>query len=262
MTAIYLAVAAVLLVLFMERQARIDHPMLPLHILRDRGRAGTYATIFTAGFGMFSTFYFLTLYMQHVLDYGAVKTGLAYLPFSAGIGMMAPVASKLVAKLPPRLVAGPGLMVAAAGMLWLSRITPHSSYVGTLMPAMFVTAAGLGCSFVPLTLSAMRGVGEADSGSASGLLNTAQQIGGAFGVAGLALLAATFADTHLKRAGAVYFDAVDQGDTALVVQAQEAMTYGFTRALVAGALVFVVGALIMLLVVAAGSRQPAPRSRA
>ncbi|NUR04734.1 MAG: MFS transporter [Streptomyces sp.] len=259
-TAVYIAVAAVLLVLFMERQARTARPMLPLHHLKDRSRAGMYVTLFLTGFGMFSTFYFLTLYMQHVLDYGAVKTGLAYLPFSVGIGMMAPIASKLVVKLQPRLVAGTGLVAAASGMLWLSRLTPHSSYVGTLMPAMFVTAAGLGCSFVPLTLGAVSGVDEADSGSASGLLNTAQQIGGALGVASLAMLAATVADTRLPRAGLVYLDAVDRGDTALVVRAQDAMTYGFTRAFIGGSGVFLAGALIMAFVVTAGKQATPPRA--
>ncbi|MGV9787544.1 MFS transporter [Streptomyces sp. NPDC003435] len=261
-TAICFAVAAVLLVVFMERQARIEHPMLPLHILKDRSRAGTYASLFLTGLGMFSTFYFLTLYMQNVLDYGAVKTGLAYLPFSVGIGVMAPVASKLVAKLPPRFVAGPGLLVAASGLVWLSRLTPHSSYPSTLMPAMFITAAGLGLAFVPLTLGAVRGVEEADSGSASALLNTAQQIGGALGIASLAMLAHTIADTRLPKAGKVYSDAVDRGDTALVVKAQAAMTYGFTHALLAGALVFVAGALIMALVVTAGKQETVPRSGA
>ncbi|MEU1709178.1 MFS transporter [Streptomyces sp. NPDC005706] len=254
-TSVYIAVATVLLVVFMERQARIAHPMLPLHILKDRNRAGTYATLFLTGFGMFSTFYFLTFYMQHVLDYGAVRTGLAYLPFSVGIGMTAPIASKLVVRLPPRLVAAPGLAVAAAGMLWLSRLTPHSSYPSTLLPAMFVTAAGLGCSFVPLTLGAVSGVDESDSGSASGLLNTAQQIGGALGIAGLAMLAATVADTRLPRAGLVYLDAVDRGDTALVARAQDAMTYGYTRALAGGAGVFLTGALIMAFVVTSGKRE-------
>ncbi|MFE5401239.1 MFS transporter [Streptomyces sp. NPDC056580] len=261
-TAVYIAAAAVLLVVFMERQTRSAHPMLPLRVLRDRSRAGTYATLFLTGFGMFSTFYFLTFYMQHVLDYGAVRTGLAYLPFSAGIGIMAPVASKLVVRLPPRLVAAPGLAVAAAGMLWLSRLTPHSSYTGTLLPAMFLTAAGLGCCFVPLTLGAVSGVDESDSGSASGLLNTAQQLGGAFGVASLAMLAATVADTRLPRAGLVYLDAVDDGDTALVRRAQEAMTYGYTRALACGAGVFLTGALIMAFVVTAGKPdKPSDRTR-
>ncbi|OIJ94126.1 MFS transporter [Streptomyces colonosanans] len=256
-TATYLAVAAVLLVLFLERQARIAHPMLPLHILKDRSRVGTYAALFLTGLGMFSTFYFLTLYMQHVLDYGAVKTGLAYLPFSAGIGMMAPIASKLVVKLPPWMVAGPGLVAAATGMLWLSRLTPHSAYVGTLMPAMFVTAAGLGLTFVPLTLGAVRGVDEADSGSASGLLNTAQQAGGAVGVAALAMVAYLQANTRLPNANAEYFDGLDRDDAALVARAQEAMTYGFTRAFIGGALVFVVAALIMAFVVT-GGKQDAP----
>ncbi|MFE3824916.1 MFS transporter [Streptomyces sp. NPDC059092] len=251
------AVAAVLLTLFLVRQSRIDHPMLPLRIFKDRNRAGTYVTLFLVGLGMFATFYFLTLYMQHVLGYGAVRTGLAYLPFSVGIGMMAAIGSRLVVRLPPRLVAAPGLVVAATGMFWLSRLTPHSSYPGALMPAMFVTAAGLGCSFVPLTLGAVRGVEEEDSGSASGMLNTAQQIGGALGLATLATLSASFAGSRLPHADEAYFSGLRTHDGALVIRAQEAMTYGYTRAFIVGALVFAAAALIMAVVVDAGKQEAA-----
>ncbi|MFB6519842.1 MFS transporter [Streptomyces sp. NPDC056401] len=250
------AVAAVLLVLFLLRQSRIEHPMLPLRVLKDRNRAGTYAALFLAGLGMFSTFYFLTLFMQHVLGYGAVRTGLAYLPFSAGIGMTAAIGSKLVLRLAPRLVAAPGLVVAAAGLLWLGTLTPQSSYAGVLMPAMFVTGAGLGCAFVPLTLGAVRGVAENDSGSASGLLNTAQQIGGALGVAGLAALSTAFAGDRLPRADEAYFSGLRTYDAELVARAQEAMTYGYTRAFTGGALVFATAALIVAVVNDAGRPGP------
>ncbi|MFD5143118.1 MFS transporter [Streptomyces sp. NPDC058401] len=250
------ATAAVLLVLFLLRQSRIAHPMLPLRVLKDRNRAGTYAALFLAGLGMFSTFYFLTLFMQHVLGYGAVRTGLAYLPFSAGIGMTAAIGSKLVLRLAPRLVAAPGLVIAAAGMLWLGTLTPHASYAGVLMPAMFVTGAGLGCAFVPLTLGAVRGVAEYDSGSASGLLNTAQQIGGALGVAGLAALSTAFAGDRLPGADAAYFSGLRTHDTELVARAQEAMTYGYTRAFTGGALVFATAALIVAVVNDAGRPEP------
>ncbi|NEA55125.1 MFS transporter [Streptomyces sp. SID13666] len=261
MTLACFGTAAVLLVLFLLRQSRIEHPMLPLRVLKDRSRAGTYAVLFLVGLGMFATFYFLTLYMQHVLEYGAVRTGLAYLPFSAGIGMMAAIGSKLVVKLPPRLVAGPGLVVAAAGMLWLSRLTPHSSYPGTLMPAMFVTAAGLGCSFVPLTLGAVRGVDENDVGSASGLLNTAQQIGGALGLATLTVLSTSFADNHLPRADEAYFAGLRTHDANLVVQAQEAMAYGYSRAFLGGALVFATAAFIVAVVINTGGQETSSSPR-
>lgn len=250
------ATAAVLLTLFLLRQARIEHPMLPLRVLKDRNRAGTYTALFLVGLGMFATFYFLTLYMQHVLEYGAVKTGLAYLPFSVGIGMMAAISSKLVVKLPPRLVAAPGLAVAAAGMLWLSRLTPHSSYPGALMPAMFVTAAGLGCAFVPLTVGAVRGVDENDSGSASGLLNTAQQTGGALGLATLTMLSTSVADTRLPHADESYFGGLRMHDATLVIQAQEAMTHGYTRAFIGAALIFATAALIVALVINADKQGP------
>ncbi|WP_406384940.1 MFS transporter [Streptomyces sp. NBC_01618] len=250
------ATAAVLLTLFLLRQSRIEHPMLPLRVLQDRNRAGTYAALLLVGLGMFATFYFLTLYMQHVLEYSALRTGLAYLPFSAGIGLMAGIGSKLVVELPPRLLAAPGLVVAMAGMLWLSTLTPHSPYAGALMPAMFVTAVGLGCAFVPLTLGAVRGVDTSDSGSASGLLNTAQQTGGALGLAILATLSTSVADNRLPHADETYFAGLRMHDAALVIRAQEAMTHGYSRAFIGAALAFATAALIVAVVIDAGKQDP------
>ncbi|MFE6161280.1 MFS transporter [Streptomyces sp. NPDC056486] len=256
------AAAAALLGLFLLRQARGEHPMLPLHVLKERNRAGTYTVLLLVGVGMFSTFYFLTLYMQHVLGYSAVRTGLAYLPFSAGIGLMAGIGSKLVVKLAPRLLITPGLAAAAGGMFWMSTLSPHSSYVGVLMPAMFLTAAGLGCAFVPLTLGAVKGVDDKDSGSASGLFNAAQQTGGALGLASLATLAGASSDNRLPHADDAYFVGLRTHDAELVTHAQDALTHGYTSAFVASALVFLAAALIAA--VFAGSQDPrreAPLSR-
>ncbi|WP_149552795.1 MFS transporter [Streptomyces marokkonensis] len=261
-TGMCLAVAAVLLTAFVLRQARGAHPMLPLRVLRERNRAGTYTVLLLVGVGMFSTFYFLTLYMQHVLGYGAVRTGLAYLPFSAGIGIMAAAGSRLVTRLAPRALVAPGLAVAAAGMLWMSTLTPQSVYTTTLMPAMFLTALGLGSAFVPLTLGAVRGVAPDDAGSASGLLNTAQQSGGALGLATLATLAAAASDDRLPFADRAYFDALATGDPASLADAREALTHGYTTAFTAAAAVFGAALLVTLAVInakAPASARPGPR---
>ncbi|MEV5728730.1 MFS transporter [Streptomyces pharetrae] len=255
LTVTALGTAAVLLTVFPLTQARARSPLLPLGVLRDRSRAGTCLTLFLVGTGMFATFYFLTLYMQHVLGYGPIRTGLAYLPFSIGIGIMAAVGSRLVVRHPPRELAVPGLAVAAAGMIWLSRLTPHSSYWGTLMPGMLVTALGLGATFVPLTLTAVRNVDDRDSGSASALLTTAQQIGGALGLATLATLSTAAADRRLPHAGTAHRAGLRAHDPTLVAHAQDALTYGYTRAFLGSAAVFTAALLLACLTVDAGPQE-------
>ncbi|MFU8850833.1 MFS transporter [Micromonospora sp. SL1-18] len=253
-------VAAWLLALFLFTQLRNRNPMLPLHLLRDRSRAGSYGTIFLVGAGMFGTFYFLTLYTQQVLHYSAVKTGLAFLPINVGIGITATVAGRLMSKVPPRLVAAPGLVVAAIGAIWLSTLTPHSSYLGTLMPAMFVLSLGLGATFVPLTLGAVRGVDDGDSGIASAVLNTGQQIGGAFGVATLAALAASLTNDRLGLAdGRGRAHGQPTGGSALSEPVLEAMTYGYTRAFIITSLIFASAMVIAALAINAGPASDAER---
>jgi predicted MFS family arabinose efflux permease len=177
--------------------------MLPVRVLRDRARGGAYATTFFVGVGMFATFYFLTLYIQQVLGYSAIRAGLSYLPFNVGVGIMAALGSRLVAKVPPRAITTPGLVVAAAGMWWLSTLTPKSAYLTALMPAMFLVALGLGAAFVPMAVCAVRGVADSDSGIASAVLNTAQQIGGALGLGVLATLSQSHRGAFLG-AGAAF----------------------------------------------------------
>lgn len=256
LTVLCFALAGLLLAAFLAVQARSRHPMLPLRVLRDRNRSGAYTSMLIVGVGMFSTFYFLTLYLQDVLGYGAVRAGLAYLPFSLGVGVMAGISSKLVAKLPPRLLIGPGAVVGSAGMFWLSRLTPHSSYTTHLMPALFVTALGLGATFVPLTLCSVVDVDEADAGSASALLNTSQQVGGALGLAALATLSNAVADDRLPHASERYFDGTRRHDPDLVARAVDAMTHGYSWAFVCSSLVFLAAMLVAVLAVTAG-----PRSR-
>lgn len=247
-TLLFLGLSAVLLGAFAAIQVRSRYPMLPVRVLRDRSRGGAYATMFFVGMGMFGTFYFLTLYVQQVQSYSAIRAGLAFLPFNVGVGIMAVVSSRLVAKVPPRVISAPGLVVAALGMLWLSTLTPESAYLTALMPAMFVVALGLGATFVPMTLCAVRGVADSDSGIASAVLNTAQQIGGALGIGALATLSQSVANGRL--AGAETY--LSGGDRALLPRALDALTHGYTRAFLVVAALFVVALVILASVVDAG----------
>jgi EmrB/QacA subfamily drug resistance transporter len=251
------ATAAVLLAVFLVIQWRAAEPMMPLRLFKDRNRSGSYATMLFVGSGMFAMFYFLTLYMQLILGYSAVKTGFAFLPFSVGMGAAAGISSKLITHLPPRLIAGPGLLVAAGGMFWFTTLEPDSSYAGHLMPAMLVTALGLGMSFVPMTLGAVSGVDHQDTGMASALLNTAQQIGGALGLAVLSTISTTAANDKFPEAASAFFRGLATKDFPLVAKAGEALTHGYTLAFVASGAMFLGGLAVMFLAVNAGKQQHA-----
>ena len=251
------ATAVVLLAAFLVLQTRSSHPMMPLHLFRDRNRTGSYATMLFIGAGMFATFYFLSLYMQLVLGYSAVRTGFAYLPFSFGMAAAAGISSKLVTHYAPRLIAGPGLLVAAAGMFWFATLEAGSSYTAHLMPAMFVTALGLGMSFVPMTLGAVSGVDHQDTGIASALLNTAQQIGGALGLAVMSTISTSAADGKLPDAAANVYQGLAAKDFGLVSKAGEALAHGYTVAFVAAGAMFLAGLAIAAFAVNAGRQQHA-----
>ncbi|WP_217575677.1 MFS transporter [Streptomyces sp. GbtcB7] len=251
----FLAAALVLLVLFVALQVRTTHPMMPLRLFKDRNRAGAYASMLSVGAGMFATFYFLTLYMQQILGYSPVKTGLAYLPFSVGMGVAAGVSSQLAARLTPRQIAGPGLAVGAAGMFWFATLEPGASYVTHLMPAMFVTAVGLGMTFVPMTLGAVSGVRDQDSGIASALLNTSQQVGGALGLAVLSTISTSAANGQLPDAADTLYRGLALKDFGLVAKAGDALTHGYTTAFVVAAVFFIGGLLITLSAINAGKQE-------
>ncbi|MGW5864687.1 MFS transporter [Streptomyces sp. NPDC055239] len=247
--------AAVLLLTFLLLQSRTAHPMMPLRLFKDRSRWGSYATMLFIGAGMFATFYFLTLYMQLIQGYSPVRTGFAYLPFSFGMAAAAGISSKLIAKVAPRLLAGPGLLVATAGMLWFATLTPASSYATHLMPAMFVTGLGLGMSFVPMTLGAVSGVAHEDTGIASALLNTAQQIGGALGLAVLSTISTSTANAKLPEAASALYRALSTKDFPLLSRAGEAVTHGYTMAFIAAACMFLAGLAVTALAITAGKQE-------
>jgi predicted MFS family arabinose efflux permease len=207
-------------------------------------------TVLFIGAGLMGTFYLATLFMQQVLQYGPLRAGAAALPFGLGIVLASGIASKLVEKLSARTVAGPGLLLAAAGLWWLSTLQADASYWGHLAGPIFLTSAGLGLAFVPMTLTVVQGVDEREVGVASALMNTAQQIGAALGLAVLTTISTTAAGTRLPDA----LMALRSSDPDLVARAGEALTYGYTRAYLAAAMVLVVAAALTTLTITSSRR--------
>jgi predicted MFS family arabinose efflux permease len=249
------AVAAVLLAVFLALQARTAQPLLPLSLFADRNRAGSYATILFIGAGLMGSFYLLALFLQQVLQFGPLKTGVASLPFAAGIILASGVSSKLVERLAPRMVAAPGLVLAAGGMFWLSMLTPDSSYAGHVMPALFLTSFGLGLAFVPLTLTAVHRVAADRVGVASALVNMAQQIGAALGLAVLTTVSTTAADEQLPGAARALQQGLADDDAGAVATASQALAQGYTTGFLAGAGLLLAAAALVAATVTTRSTQ-------
>jgi EmrB/QacA subfamily drug resistance transporter len=252
-----LAGAALLAAAFLWLQRRRAQPMLPLRLFRDRNRSGAYASVVFIGGGLMATYYLLTLYMQQVLQFSPIQAGLASLPVSFGIVLSAGIASKLVARLAPRVVAVPGLLIAAAGLLWLSTLEPGSSYLAHVLPGIFVTYFGLGMGFLPMALTAVHGLGDDEAGVGSALLNTAQQIGAGLGLAVLATVATSAANQRAPEAGDLLRDGLAGVGPERFAAAAEALTHGYTTGFVAGAVMLVVAALIVGLSVTTARTQAA-----
>lgn len=249
--------AAVLLTGFVVWQSKSAHPMIALRLFAARRRSGSYITMLFIGSGMFGTFYFLTLYMQQILGFSAVQTGFAYLPFSFGMGAAAAVSSRIVERVAPRYIAGPGLLTAACGMLMFARLRPESDYFTALMPALFLTAAGLGLCFVPMTLAAVSGVDDADSGIASALWNTSQQVGGALGLAVLSTIAGKVADSRMPDAATTLYRGLAKHDSATVRAASSALTQGFSASFMVAVGLFGAGLIATLFATPATRGHPA-----
>ena len=185
------ALAAVLHVAFVAIGRRSKAPLVRLSIFAVRSLRAANVSMFLVASGLFAMFFFNTLYIQRVLGYGPLEAGLAFLPFTAGIMVSAGFASKFTPRVGVRPVAIGGMLVTIAGMVLLTRISVDGSYASAVLPALVLTALGLGAVFVPLTLVATTGLENEDQGLASGIFNTSQQIGGALGLAILASLAAS-----------------------------------------------------------------------
>lgn len=198
-----LAAAVALLATFVVIELRAEAPLLPMRIILDRNRGGSYLASLLVGIGLFGVFLFLTYYFQGTLHYSPLKTGFAFLPFAAGIAVAATIASQLLPRLGPRPLMGIGLAMAASGLVWFTRLGLHTSYPLGIFPAEIVVSVGLGLAFVPMSSTALVGVAPHDAGVASALVNTTQQVGGALGTALLNTIAASATASYLAAHGAV-----------------------------------------------------------
>lgn len=233
--------AAVLLVLFFVIESRTKHPLLPIRVLAERNRGGSYLATLLIGAGLFTMFLFLSIYFQNVLGYSALKSGFAFLPFSVGVITFAGVASTLLPKVGARPLMLTGLLMATAGLFFLSRITPHSSYLTAILPALVIMSTGLALVFIPSATTGLHGIGGRDSGVASAMVNTSQQIGGSLGAALLNTVAVTASTAFAKSHASLGKELPGF-----------AMVHGFSIAFRVGAALLLIAAVIIALTINVG----------
>lgn len=182
LTLVAFAAAVVLLGSFIMIESRSRQPITPLWMFRDRNRAGTYGMMLSLAAAMFGMFFFLTLFVQNILQFSPLRTGLAFLPVSVIIAIGAGLTSQLLPKYGPKPFMVTGAVLAAVGLGWLTQTDIHSTYLGSLLGPILVFGLGMGLQFVSLTLMAVSGVQSKEAGAASGILNTTQQVGGSLGL--------------------------------------------------------------------------------
>ena len=229
-----LALAVVLLVSFVVIESRSEAPLVPFDVFSSRTRTGAYATGLLVGASLFSMFFFISLYMQQVLGWDALKSGLAYLPLAITITLSAGAASVLVTKIGFKPVVIAGLLFIAAGLILFSRISAGGSFLGDVLFPSLLAALGLGFSFVPVTIGGTTGISQDEAGLASGLINAGQQVGGALGLAILAALATARTDAVA---------------TGLGKPSTTALTEGFSAAFLGGAAFALIGAVIAIFLI-------------
>jgi EmrB/QacA subfamily drug resistance transporter len=225
-----LAISVVLIAAFVTIELRTRHPLMPLTIFRNRNVASADAVALLVGASLFSMFFFISLYLQQVLGDSALRAGLSYVPLALSIIVSAGVASQLVTRVGPKPVLVSGLSLTTIGLALFTQISADGSYVGDVLIPSVIVAVGLGLSFVSLTILAVAGISHSEAGMASGLLNTAQQVGGALGLAVLSSVSAS----RIADAGG---------------HGVEALTEGFQRAFTVGAGFAAIGVVIALLAV-------------
>jgi EmrB/QacA subfamily drug resistance transporter len=193
-----LVAGVILLAGFVAAEQRVSHPLLPLRVILDRTRGGAYFAVFISGIAIFGTFLFLTYYLQVVKGDSPLATGLLFLPMIACILIASNLSSiVLLPRLGPRVLIAAGMLLAAAGMGYLSQLTVTSSYPGDVLPALLVMGLGFGMIFAPAINTATFGVAREDSGVASALVNTMQQVGGSIGTSALSTFALTATASYL-----------------------------------------------------------------
>ncbi|MFB7785184.1 MFS transporter [Streptomyces vinaceus] len=241
--------SAVLLAAFVFVESRVKSPLLPLRVLLERNRGGVYLSLGLAVIAMFGLFLFLTYYLQVVKGFSPVKTGFAFLPMIAGmITGSTQIGARLMTRVAPRLLMGPGFLLAATGMLLLTQLEVGSSYPALILPAQLLLGLGMGTAFMPAMSLATHGVNPADAGVASAMVNTSQQVGGAIGTALLNTIAASATTAYLTDHAAAV---AAGGPAAKLVQAQ-AMVEGYSSAIWWAVGILVASATIALTLITTG----------
>jgi EmrB/QacA subfamily drug resistance transporter len=234
-------VAAVLIFAFVVIERRHKDPLVPLRIFSNRSLSAADATLLVTVAALFGMFFFLTLYFQQVLGYSALKTGIAYLPLSLSLIAASGVASRFVDRFTPKPILVAGLLIASGGFVVLTSVSGHGDYASHVLPAMLILGVGMGMAFVPVTIAGTSGVAPEDSGLASGLLNTTQQVGGSLGLAILSSIATSRTSSALH--------------TGLALPA--ALTHGFKGAFIVGAVLCATGAVFTTVLLPGRRREPA-----
>ncbi|MFD8494322.1 MFS transporter [Amycolatopsis sp. NPDC059657] len=238
----FLAAGLVLLTAFVMIQQRAEHPLLPMRVLLDRNRGGSFLAMFLLAIGMFAIFLFLTFYVQQNLRFSPVESGVAFLPMVATLMIAATSATTiLLPRVGPRPLVPTGMVIAAAGLFWLSAIDTTSTYTGGVLLPLMVMGVGIGLAMAPAMSVAVLGVDEHDAGVASAAVNTMQQIGGSIGTALLSTLAANAATSFIE------------GKAPTQQLAAEAAVHSYTTAFTWAGVIFVAGAVITGLLLKPGA---------
>jgi EmrB/QacA subfamily drug resistance transporter len=233
-----------LLVVFVVIESRVDSPLLPLRIVLDRNRGGSYLTVALAVIGMYGLFLFLSYYFQVVQGYSPARAGVAFLPLSVAVLLGSTVvARKLLPLVPPRVLIVPGLLLAASGMATLTQLGVHADYFAHVLPGELLLGLGMGAVFVPAISTATSGVGPRDAGVASATANTSQQIGASLGVALLNTIAASATASYLLQH--------PNGSAARA----EGLVHGYAVAAACATAIFLVAALQAGLLITTGRPQ-------
>ena len=240
----FFAASLALLAGFVVWELRHPEPLMRLGILRTKTVTGANVAGFILGTALFSMFLMLTLYMQQVLGYSAMKTGVAYLAVAGTAIIWSAVAAQLVTRIGVKPVLVTGMSFLTAGLVYFTQVSVGGTYLGDLLPGFLLTGVGIGFAFVPISIAALAGVEAAEAGLASGLINTSQQIGGALGIAALSTIATSRTE-----------DAVG-GGTAV----PDALVQGFTSAFVAGAIIAALGIVAALTLIRRDELEQAPEA--
>jgi EmrB/QacA subfamily drug resistance transporter len=247
LTLICLIAGPLLLAAFVEAELRSTHPLLPLRVILDRTRGGSYAVLGLTGIALFGVFLFLAYYLQQVKGYSPVTSGLLFLPFVGGILVSSTVASTwALPRVGPRALIASGLLLGTGAMAYLTQVTATSSYASIVLPAIIVMGLGFGIIFSVTINTATAGVRGQDAGVASALVNTMQQVGGSIGLSALSTVALT--------ATATYLAAHHTGPQAPAVAA----THGYTTAFTVAAVILGVGVIVAIALLPSRHRLAGP----